>query len=236
MEYMVLGGVAVIMLAAIIAGYLKGFVRIILSLAAALAAFLVAMILANPIGNLVKNSDMYEDMKTSVAESLCSGLMDEGLEITSVTELREAIQLPDVIAEQLAESIRDSFDEELQGPGQISITDIAEITVGKITDFLVDVAVFILLFILSYIAFRIIIMVVDFTAKLPGVNLINRLLGAVLGAVHGMLIIWVASLVLTAFAGTSTGGELLQTVSENELLNWIYSHNLLWNFVISVIG
>lgn len=236
MEYLVLGIVAVIMLAAIIAGYLKGFVRIILSLVAALVAFIIAVILTNPIGNLVKHSDMYEDMKTTVAESLCSGFKDEGLEITSISELMETIELPDALAEQLAESVQDSFDKELQELGQVSIADIAEATVGRITDFLVDVAVFILLFILAYIALRIIIMVADVAAKLPGLNLINRLLGAALGAVQSILIIWGASLILTACAGTQLGVEILQTVSENEILNWIYSHNLLWNFIISMIG
>lgn len=236
MEYLVLGVVAVIMLAAVIAGYLKGFVKIILSLVAALVAFIIAVILTNPIGNLVKNSDIYEDMKTSVAKSLCSGLMDEGLEITSVADLMGTIELPDAIAEHLAVSVQDSFDQELQELGQVSITDIAEATVGRITDFLVDVTVFILLFILAYIALRIIIMVADLAAKLPGLNMINRLLGAVLGAVQGIIIIWVVSLILTACAGTRLGAEILQTVSENEILGWVYSHNLLWNFIISMIG
>lgn len=235
MEYLVIAAVAAVFLAAVLEGYHRGFVKIILSLVATLVSFLLAIVLTDPIANLVKQSDIYENLKASVSETICQGLAEEGVDIQDIEDLVSRVELPGALSEPIAETVIESLTQDFQELSQVDAASLTSVMVEKIADFLLELIIFLILFILISLVVRLIIMVADFVTKIPGLNLLNHILGAVFGAIQGILLIWIASMILTVFASTEFGMQILAVVSENAVLNWIYSHNLLWNFVISLI-
>lgn len=63
--------------------------------------------------------------------------------------------------------------------------------------------------------------------KVPGLSLLNRLLGAVLGMVQQLLIIWLFFLVVSVFAHTEWGGTLSLLIRESVWIGYLYENNLL---------
>ncbi len=63
--------------------------------------------------------------------------------------------------------------------------------------------------------------------KVPGLSLLNRLLGASLGLVQQLLIVWLFFLVVSIFAHTGWGGTLSQVIRESMWMGYLYENNLL---------
>lgn len=233
MEYLIILLVGLVFVLSVYSGYRRGFVKIMMSLVASLVAFLIALILVNPVSMVVKNSAMYENLKTNVSETICEGLKQNGYE--TADDLATGIKLPDVIAEKLAGSVVSELTSDFDELIQIDTETVVNTMVERVSSFILELVVFLCMFVLAYIVVRVIILVADLVTKLPGLNLINHTAGAILGGVQGILLVWVACLILTVFASSSLGSDILAIVSKNEVLSWIYSNNLLWNFLMTVI-
>lgn len=234
MEYLVLFLVAAILGCSVFAGYRKGFVKIMLSLVASLVALLLAIVLVNPITGIVKGSSAYEALQESVAVRICSDL-NEKTKINGIEDLIGGVKLPEAISRPLLENTVERLTPEFQDLSQVSMKDIVSHTVSGITDFILSLIVFLLLFVAATIVLRVIIVIADFATKLPGINFINHILGAAVGALQGVIVIWIASMALMVLVAGGFGQPIYDAVTGNSILNWIYNHNLLWNFVISML-
>ncbi len=63
--------------------------------------------------------------------------------------------------------------------------------------------------------------------KVPGLSLLNRLLGAALGLAQQLLLIWIFFLVVSIFGHTGWGEVLFRMIQESMLLGYLYENNLL---------
>lgn len=234
MEYLVLLVVAAAFGFSVFAGYRKGFVKIMLSLVASLVALLLAIVLVNPIAGIVKQSSAYESLQKSVSLRIC-GELEEKTKFNEIEDLIDAVKLPEAISRPLMESTVEHLTPEFQDLSQISAESIISDAVSGITDFILSLIVFLLLFIAANIVLRVIIVIADFATKLPGINFVNHILGAGVGALQGIIVIWIASMVLMVLVAGGMGQPIYEAVMSNSILSWIYNHNLLWNFVISML-
>ena len=65
----------------------------------------------------------------------------------------------------------------------------------------------------------------DVLANLPLIGTVNKIGGAIVGFVQGLLIIWVACLVVTAFGDKAWAQETFSQINSNALLTFIYEKN-----------
>ena len=63
--------------------------------------------------------------------------------------------------------------------------------------------------------------------KVPGLSLLNRLLGASLGFLQQLLILWLFFLVVAVVAHTGLGGTLSLAIRESVWMGYLYENNLL---------
>ena len=70
------------------------------------------------------------------------------------------------------------------------------------------------------------VMTLDVIANLPIIHGINQMLGLVLGAGQALVIVWIAFLVITVFASTAIGKQLMEMIEKNVLLNQLYNGNV----------
>ncbi|MCI8429075.1 MAG: CvpA family protein [Lachnospiraceae bacterium] len=63
--------------------------------------------------------------------------------------------------------------------------------------------------------------------KVPGLSLLNRLLGAALGLVQQLLLMWMFFLVVSVFAHADWGGALALALQESAWVGYLYENNLL---------
>lgn len=83
----------------------------------------------------------------------------------------------------------------------------------------------------TYIAIRIILRTVvlslEILVKVPGLSLVNRLLGAGFGLVQQLVTLWIFFLLLTIFSGTGWGGYLSGLIQGSVWMGYLYENNLL---------
>lgn len=207
MEYALLIGVIVFLIAMIAYGYIRGFIKIVLSMVATIATIVLAAVLTIPFSGVLKNTGIGEGIETSVREIVEQAhIIDED----SVMEL----DFPEAILEPIAQGTSDAQE------------TIQEYVIDELTDTIIKALTFFILTIIIYIIIRIIIGVLDVFSKLPIINGINKWAGAVIGLVQGLLFIWIASLVLTAFSDKSWAQEVFRQINDNGFLSFIYNNNM----------
>lgn len=79
------------------------------------------------------------------------------------------------------------------------------------------------------------VMTLDVIASLPVLRGINQILGLALGFFQGLIIVWVAFLIITIFSSSDIGKQLMEMIAESPLLSEIYDGNLLLDFLQNTV-
>lgn len=72
--------------------------------------------------------------------------------------------------------------------------------------------------------------------KLPLLNGLNKLIGGVAGIAEATVLIWVGFAVIACLRIPVNGQPLVELITANRFLDFLYRHNLLYNFVQRMIG
>lgn len=207
MEYALLIGVIIFLIAMIAYGYIRGLIKIVLSMVATIATIVLAAVLTIPFSRVVKNTGIGEGIETSVREIVEQAhIIDE----ESIMEL----DFPEAVLKPIANGTKEAQE------------TIQEYVIDELTDTIIKALTFLVLALIIYIIIRIIIAVLDIFSKLPIINGINKWAGAAIGLVQGLLFIWIASLVLTAFSDKDWAQEVFRQINDNGFLSFIYNNNM----------
>lgn len=82
-------------------------------------------------------------------------------------------------------------------------------------------------YIVVKVILRTVLLSLELLVKVPGLSLVNRLLGAGFGLAQQMLTLWIFFLVLLIFEGTGWGAAATQWIRQGILLEYLYENNLL---------
>ena len=98
--------------------------------------------------------------------------------------------------------------------------------VGKfLAKLIIHVVAFLITFLLVTIVLRAIIFALDFIADLPGVGILNRLAGGVIGIAGAAIVVWVIFIVITLLYTTAIGKSLYDTIQAEPYLRVLYEYN-----------
>lgn len=207
MEYALLIGVIIFLVAMIAYGYMRGLIKIVFSMVATIATIVLAAVLTIPFSGVLKNTGIGEGIEASVREIVEQAhIIDE----ESVMEL----DFPKAVLEPIAKGTQNAQE------------TIQEYVIEELTDTIIKALTFLVLTLIIYIIVRIIIGVLDVFSKLPIINGINKWAGEVVGLVQGLLFIWIASLILTAFSDKEWAQEVFRQINDNGFLSFIYNNNM----------
>lgn len=206
MEYLILLGVVAVLALATFIGYKKGMVKLLLSMVAMIIAYILAAALTVPVSAVIKSTTpAYGAIEDSVEELV----QDANVKEYSLSKLN----LPDTIKEKI-----------MEGSGKITEAFNAYL-VKVISNLILRALTFLILIIVIYIILRIVIHMLDFVAKLPLINKVNKVGGIVVGFAQGLLIVWVGCLLITAFGNKEWAQEMFKHINANSILTFIYEKN-----------
>ncbi len=218
MEYGILFAVIAIIVVCGFIGRSKGLVKMVLSMVATIVSILISSVLTSPICEFIKDKfGLMDKIKDIVADSLKDVRVDDASYI-------EKLELPDVIKEKIIEG--------MQGI-EIPVKDYVIESVASVA---LSAIVFIVIFIIATIAISVAISVLDILAKLPLIKQANRAAGFVAGAIYGIVVVWVAMIVLTALSSTAWASDILLTIGNNEILSFIYDSNPIIGVLANIIN
>ena len=211
-------------------GFRRGFVREVVTMFFwALSIALVWFI--NPYMNdfLKENTPLYETVQNSsrdyveekMGENITAGSQEQ-------STLIDRLGLPSFLAENLEENNNASVYQYL--------------AVDTFTDYITDslaVAVvngvsFLLSLILATLLIRMLTYALNIIARLPVIHGINKSAGAVVGVVKGLLVIWIALLILTIFCNTEIGCRGLEIVEQDTVLKYFYEQDVFVKIFMSI--
>lgn len=225
----------VYLLGMVLYGHHRGFIRLVVSIFAMILSMTVVRVSLPAVTTYLKeNTTLQQTVSQNIVKA--AGLAQEqssGEEISDKPSAQrtmiENLNLPRTIKSALIEN---NNSEIYQMMGVQAFTDY----VGNyLADTIINSAGFVLLFAAVYMASKLIIRWLDIIARLPIISGINKLAGAIAGGLEGLLFLWLACLLVTAFSGTEWGMMITRQIESSQWLSFLYSHNLLNLMVLGVL-
>lgn len=245
--------VIVIFLVFIIMGYIRGLFRSVFKLILTGLSFLLAYFSAPLVSGLLAehtNLDeyiqgrIYQQIKMTVEErvaeelSAAIGYADTTLveQVTSEimsTELNRSDQVSFIYESGFPSFVKDALmshnnDETRTELGVENFYDYISIYIAYM---IMNVITFFVVSLLLRIIFGIISMIIEIAIQIPIVSSINRLGGALFGAVEGLLIVWFFFVIVSVLINTAWGIQAYAQIEENQFLSLLYEKNVFLSFV-----
>ena len=204
-------------------GYRKGFIMGISGILALIVAFYGAQIIA----------DTYSQEFNSMLKPFVNGIVD-----SAVAKVQEenvgAFNEEDVygvtydalgnlgILKSAAQDIAEDIAEKVERTGQTMREEIVGVLCSKIAYILTAVVVFLLIL----IVFTVITNILNLAFKLPGLEFINELFGALFGFAKGAVIVVAIAWIMRSL-GVLVDEDI---INKTMLLEWLMDHNLVTKF------
>ena len=222
--------ILLILAAFTLSGWSKGFVRVFAGMFFFLASTVLVYYATPYISDFIKeNTPIYQAVEENCREMLKGG---EGQENSGLEQKKfiEGLGLPEALEKQLlgGSDSGSSVDRAVEGVSDYLAEYMAGLILNILT-FVVTLAVF-------NLVLRMTVLTLDNLAKLPVLNSINKAFGMVLGAAQGLLVVWVAFLVITAFGNTDAGRKLLEMIHESPILDFLYNINIFLKIMLRMIA
>ena len=176
-----------------------------------------------------ENTPIYQAVEENCREMLKGG---EGQENSGLEQKKfiEGLGLPEALEKQLlgGSDSGSSVDRAVEGVSDY----LAEYMAGLI----LNILTFVVTLAVVNLVLRMTVLTLDNLAKLPVLNSINKAFGMVLGAAQGLLVVWVAFLVITAFGNTDAGRKLLEMIHESPILDFLYNINIFLKIMLRMMA
>lgn len=215
-------------------GHYRGFLRLAVSMAALLIALVgVRVMMPQVTAFLKENTGIHQWMEETMLQAV--GLDEwSGQESASVLPaeqrtLIEEISLPQSIKDALIENNNEEIYQLL------GVERFIDYIGSFLADRIINTLAFIILFLVVYIAVRVLAHLLDIVAHLPVLSGMNQIAGAVLGLAMALFYFWIFCLVLNLFVSTDWGQYLINTIEATPWLAFLYRNNLLSGILLSVI-
>ena len=228
--------VAVYVLVMVLQGYYRGFIRVVVSATAMLITLVTVNYTMPYVTDWLKHdTPVYETLKDKMTESIGIDDILNNLGLEKQTQkadewlIIEELPLPNQLKDLLVEN------NNIEVYRMMGVEFFRDYIIGYLADTILKASVFVVLFILIYIALKVLVIWLDLIAKLPIISGINKTAGAILGGIQALLFIWILCIVLTIFVRTEIGGHVFAQVNASPWLSWLYNHNVLANLVLGLI-
>ena len=215
-------------------GMQKGLIRTILSLFSIVISLVLAWIIYPHVSGVLGefrdlHQFVYEPVNEFFAEQipeLINGVM-ESAGSEEQTSLIDQLPLPQLIKDTLALNNTTAAYEAL---GVKNFVEYLSVTVTKL---IIQAISLLLTLLISIIGLHLLMIVTDLVAKLPVINSLNRLGGAIAGLATGYLIMQIVFLAITTFSGTQWGIKLMQQINESQILTFLYNSSAMIKMIFT---
>jgi uncharacterized membrane protein required for colicin V production len=213
--------IIIIILGAILYGFSKGFIKTLYSMLSLIIAFGVTYYLY-PIMTkfVITQTTIHENLSLKIAESFNFSEIFMGL--VGKEEQYQAINLlnvPNVLKMLLKEN------NNTEGFNRVGATSFDQYVSGMLANIVLNILIFIALFIIVIILMAVIINILDLIAKLPFLNMTNKLAGSILGVGLGSIIVILFIGIISLLITVTNNQELVRLVDESVIAGYIYENN-----------
>lgn len=202
--------IIVILLGAFI-GYKRGLIDVVFSIVGIFLAIVLAMLSYKTVVKVVIP-------KTGLDKTV-HAIVEQKYKNTEET-IDSSINVPD--------ALKQYFD------ANVIINQTSSSNIEKTTNFIVNAITIFILIIIYYIIITIIRLMLNVVAKLPVLNGINKIGGAVLGGVKNVIIVLILLTLLSFYSSIGKASYLTESVNKSVITQKIYNSNFLTKIMVNI--
>lgn len=210
----------------IIVGWARGFFRVLISVAGAIAGVIIAIYAAPYVSSfLQENTDTDEKLATYIAQELeFSDVGEEASKGVQVSVI-EGLPLPDTMKDNILNNNNLETYDILKATG---VYDYISKSVAAVT---LNGFVFLVLALVCWIVFIFLGLLAKGLRSIPIIKSIDRFGGAILGAIQGLIAVWVFFLILSITSTMPWSQNIISQINDSLVLKLLYDNNILLDVV-----
>jgi uncharacterized membrane protein required for colicin V production len=205
-------------------GFRRGFIKTLFDTIGIIAAFFLSKMFYFYAENfLLNNTKLYVktyDFIATHSEGFKEILKGNSNDI--VTSFREALHLPIELQTILSNIFNYSTS---------ASVDAYKLFIDSITMMLIRSLSFIITFLIFYVILIVLSNVINTLFKLPGLNIANRMFGALGGAVKSLIVLYIIFALCSPVIGFTQNNKIVNEVIESESSKIFYENNIILNYL-----
>jgi uncharacterized membrane protein required for colicin V production len=219
MNWLLIIVIGIIVLNALI-GRKVGLIKIIFSLLSFAIALALTTWISPTVNGILNNNETFYEKTFQQVEKMLS--LEEN-ESVDQDDIIEGLPLPKSMKESL---MKNKAKQEANIKSYITC---------HVTGIVINAFAYILTFVIVFIALWVVSIALNIISKLPILNQINRTAGLLLGAVQGLVVVWLLFIILTVISGSQLGETAFQQINSSGILSFLYNKNFLLNIVFKAV-
>lgn len=222
--------VAVILFFLLCMGYRRGFIKEIVSTFFVILAIVVVWFV-NPYVNtfIRENTPVYERVQHSFSEFVEEQMAEISTPDKSQQEsIIDNLALPELIKKEIEKN------NTAEVYSYLAVNSFKEYVSGYLAAAVVNGLSFIVSFILATLMIRILSYALNIIASLPVIRGVNKIAGALVGLIKGIMFVWVAFVILTILCNTGVGQICMDLIEQDTFLSYLYNQNIFMKIFMSI--
>lgn len=211
-------------------GLKRGLILSIFSLGSYFLAIILAINLAKPVSELFKKTKLFSGIRTKVSgfiDNAISGFVNDTVET----------QIDGIVSSfNFSRSMQDNMDIQGIKDGAASTSAAVESLSLRITDLIILVIAFVLVYIAAKIALHFISRILKETSNLPVIRSFDKLGGIIFGVLEGVLLIWVVFMIMFMFRASDFMKPVFELINNSLIASALYKNNLLLMLVSNYLA
>lgn len=208
-------------------GFVRAFTHMFFFLASAALVYLATPYIS---GFLKEYTPVYEMVEESCREALTESAGGQEESRLEQKKFIEGMGLPKILEQQLINgNNKDSYQE-------MDISGFSDYLSGYMAGLILNITTFVITLALVHLILRMTVLTLDNLSKLPVLHSINQTLGMVLGIGQGLLVVWLAFLVITVLGNTEAGQRMMGMIHESPVLEALYNMNIFLEYFLEMVA
>ncbi len=218
-------------------GYKKGLTKCLLKLLTAFIAIIVAVVFYKSLADFVVQSTTIDEniqlslekvINTSKEESQ-EASNEEETDSTQTDNKEEKILISEDsgIPKPIINYLNNNVNQSVQSKKEEAISTVSR----SATIIIVNIACFIIIYILTKIVLKIFVVLTDIVTRLPLIKQFNEIGGLLYGLIEGVFIIFIVMTVISVITPLTGAYEIANTILESHIGSFFYNNNIILNII-----
>lgn len=123
-----------------------------------------------------------------------------------------------------------------EGYERLQVSDFGSYVVHFFANIVLNILAFVVTLLVVQLVLWTGLTALDLFSRLPLLNLLNQIGGLAIGAVQGLLVVWVIFLIISALSATDTGMMLMEMIDQSTILRPMYDGNLFMKIAVQALS
>lgn len=213
----------------VVDGLHRGFIRKAVSALSLILTLVLVTWLTPQITTFIQEkTSLHESLQEKCSELFLSGEYNEEVKTDQVLMI-ESMELPENVKEMLLENNNS------EAYNLLEVTGFHDYVGAYLANMIINALAYLISFVVVWTLIRAVLLALDVVTLLPVLHGINKLAGGVLGLVVGVVLVWIAFLLVTILCNGDLGRQFFALISENQFLLFLYNQNVVMKIIFGLI-